>query len=66
MLSKDDSLYDITQALHYAKEHLIGAVGMDLDPAIGSKYQVIQRAIQLWRMLESQILSKRNLLEKLL
>ncbi|HEY9384061.1 MAG TPA: PDC sensor domain-containing protein [Gemmatimonadales bacterium] len=33
--TKADPVFDITQALHDAAGHLIGAVGMDLKPAAG-------------------------------
>jgi hypothetical protein len=34
--TKADPVYDITQALHDAAGHLIGAVGMDLKPRHGA------------------------------
>ena len=61
--SREDPVYDITQALHDAQGHLVGAVGMDLKPEIGTRDEVMARAAALLRELEAQIPSKSWLLE---
>jgi hypothetical protein len=59
-----DPVYDITQALHDAAGHLIGAAGMDLKPEAGpTRAAVLARAGALLRALEAQIPSKAKLLE---
>lgn len=62
--SKADPVYDITQALHDATHHLIGAAGMDRRPQTGpTRAAVVKRARELLRALEAQIPSKARLLE---
>lgn len=60
----EDPLYDITQALHDSHGNLIGAVGMDLRPAIGSRDQVVERAKELLRELQTRIPSKEWVTER--
>ena len=61
--TKDDPVYDITQALHDSAGNLIGAVGMDLEPAPGQdRAAMVARAQALLRELEAQIPSKQKLL----
>lgn len=51
-----DPIYDITQALHDASGHLIGAVGMDIaPPKAGGEAAALSRARRLLRELEGQI-----------
>ncbi len=61
--TKADPVYDITQALHDARGHLIGAVGMDLKPTIGPRAAVVARALALLHEFEPRIPSKAALLE---
>ena len=61
--TKADPVYDITQALHDAAGTLIGAAGMDLQPAVGNRAAAIARAAALLRELESLIPSKAALTE---
>lgn len=61
--SKDDPVYDITQALHDRSGHLIGAVGMDLKPSIGDRDAVVKRAAELLHELERRIPSKARLMQ---
>ncbi|MEJ2144800.1 MAG: hypothetical protein P8020_06640 [Acidobacteriota bacterium] len=56
--SNEDPIYDITQALHDSSGNLIGAVGMDLKPDIGSRDAVVAHARQLLNELEAKIPSK--------
>ena len=61
--TKDDPVYDITQALHDSAGNLIGAVGMDLQPEPGrDRAAMVARARALLRELEAQIPSKQKLL----
>jgi hypothetical protein len=63
--TKEDPVYDITQALHDAGGHLIGAVGMDLTPTKGeAKAEAAAHALSLLRVLEAQIVSREKLLER--
>ena len=65
--TKDDPVYDITQALHDASGRLIGAVGMDLKPTAGpTREAVVARARELLRDLEAQIASKARLMERVM
>jgi hypothetical protein len=59
--SKDDPVYDITQALHDVSGKLIGAVGMDIDPAGRSRKAVVAQAEVVLREMESLISSKEAL-----
>jgi hypothetical protein len=62
--TKDDPVYDITQALHDHTGTLIGAVGMDLAPAPGQDHAaMVARARTLLRELEARIPSKERLLQ---
>ncbi|MHB8652868.1 MAG: PDC sensor domain-containing protein [Terriglobia bacterium] len=61
--SKDDPVYDITQALHDASGQLIGAVGMDIVPADRDREAVIVQAQIVRREMERLIPSKEKLLE---
>jgi hypothetical protein len=62
--TKDDPVYDITQALHDHTGTLIGAVGMDLAPAPGQdRAAMVARARALLRELEARIPSKERLLQ---
>jgi hypothetical protein len=62
--TKDDPVYDITQALHDTAGNLIGAVGMDIKPGPDQDRQaVVTRALALLHELEAQIPSKQRLLE---
>ena len=63
--SKDDPVYDITQALHDSTGRLIGAVGMDIKPSAGAdRAAVVARAKALLKELEARIPSKEKLSEK--
>jgi hypothetical protein len=63
--SKDDPVYDITQALHDSAGRLIGAVGMDIKPSAGpDRAAVVARAKALLQELEAQIPSKEKLYER--
>lgn len=63
--SKDDPVYDITQALHDSAGRLIGAVGMDIKPnAAPDRAGVLARAKALLQELEAQIPSKEKLFER--
>jgi len=60
--TKEDPIYDITQALHDASGHLIGAVGMDIaPPSSGGGPAAVARARVLLRELEAQIPSRQRL-----
>lgn len=61
--SKDDPVYDITQALHNASGKLIGAVGMDIAPAGRSRAAVVAQARAVLAEMERAIPSKGKLLE---
>ena len=62
--TKEDPVYDITQPLHDAAGHLIGAVGMDIRPDAGpTRLAVITLAGELRRALEALIPSKAWLVE---
>jgi hypothetical protein len=62
--TKEDPVYDITQALHDSAGSLIGAVGMDLRPAPGeNRAAVVAQALALLHELEAMIPSKRKLME---
>jgi hypothetical protein len=61
--SKDDPVYDITQALHDASGQLIGAVGMDIAPAGRGRVAVVAQAAAVLREMERSIPSKEKLLE---
>ena len=62
--TKDDPVYDITQALHDTTGRLIGAVGMDIRPAAGQdSVAVLRVARDLLRELEASIPSKRWLFQ---
>jgi hypothetical protein len=63
--TKDDPVYDITQALHDASGRLIGAVGMDIPPRGQSRDAVVALAATLLHELESRISSKASLLTPL-
>jgi hypothetical protein len=61
--TKDDPVYDITQALHDSAGTLIGAVGMDLKPAPGKdRAAMVAQARAILRELEARIPSKQKLL----
>src|SRR5262245_40236845 len=63
--SKEDPVYDITQALHDASGNLVGAVGMDIKPSAGKdRAAVVAVARELLRELEAQIPSKAKLVER--
>ena len=54
--TKEDPVYDITQALHDQSGRLIGAVGMDIKPvANGDRASALARANTLLRELEARI-----------
>ncbi len=62
--TRDDPVYDVTQALHDATGRLIGAVGMDIQPSAGQdRAAVLRVAHALLRELEAQIPSKQRLFE---
>ncbi len=62
--TKDDPVYDITQALHDSAGNLIGAVGMDLKPAPGKdRAAMVAQARAILHELEARIPSKQKLLE---
>ena len=62
--TKEDPVYDITQALHDASGNLVGAVGMDIKPSAGKdRAAVVVVAKELLRELEAQIPSKAKLVE---
>jgi hypothetical protein len=61
--TRDDPVYDITQALHDSAGNLIGAVGMDLVPQAGQdRAAMVARARALLHELEALIPSKQKLL----
>lgn len=60
--SKDDPVYDITQALHDASGRLIGAVGMDIAPAGRNRGAVVTQAVSVLREMEKLIPSREGLL----
>jgi len=61
--TREDPVYDITQALHDSAGRLIGAVGMDLRPAPGQdRAAMVARARAILRELEAAIPSKAELL----
>lgn len=60
--SKDDPVYDITQAIHDASGKLIGAVGMDIDPAGRARKAVVAQAEAVRKEMETLIPSKEKLL----
>lgn len=60
--SKDDPVYDITQAIHDASGKLIGAVGMDIAPAGRDRKAVVAQAQAVRREMERLIPSKEKLL----
>jgi len=63
--SKNDPVYDITQALHDSAGRLIGAVGMDIKPSAGpDRAAVVARAKTLLQELEAEIPSKEKLYER--
>jgi hypothetical protein len=62
--TREDPVYDITQALCDSAGRLIGAVGMDLKPATGQvRATVLARARAILRELEAAIPSKARLLQ---
>jgi hypothetical protein len=62
--TKNDPVYDITQALHDTTGALIGAAGMDLKPQAGQdRAAMVARARALLRELETQIPSVQKLEE---
>ena len=61
--TKNDPVYNITQALHDASGRLIGAVGMDIAPAHRSPQAVIAQAMTVLREMEQLIPSKEKLYE---
>jgi hypothetical protein len=62
MPTKDDPVYDITQALHDASGRLIGAVGMDIAPTGRGRKAVVAQAKAVLREMERLIPSKEKLL----
>ena len=60
--TRNDPVYDITQALHDGSGALIGAVGMDIAPAGRSREAVLSQAGEILRELENMISSKEQLL----
>jgi Peptidase propeptide and YPEB domain len=62
--SQADPIYDITQALHDAGGHLIGAVGMDIEPGTIDRAAVVALAQSVLRELEAQIPSQQRLFER--
>jgi hypothetical protein len=63
--TKEDPVYDITQALHDASGNLIGAVGMDIKPSAGKdRAAIVAVARDLLRELEAQIPSRGKLVER--
>lgn len=60
--TKNDPVYDITQALHDASGRLIGAVGMDIAPAGRSRKAVVGQAEAVLQEMERLIPSKEKLL----
>ncbi|HEV2425666.1 MAG TPA: PDC sensor domain-containing protein [Terriglobia bacterium] len=60
--SKDDPVYDITQAIHDASGKLIGAVGMDIAPAGRGRKAVVAQAEAVRKEMERLIPSKAKLL----
>ncbi len=60
--SKDDPVYDITQAIHDASGKLIGAVGMDIAPAGRDRKTVVAQAEAVRKEMERLIPSKEELL----
>ncbi len=63
--TKDDPVYDITQALHDSAGRLIGAVGMDIPPRSKTRAEIVALSRTLLRDLEAQIPSKASLLSPL-
>lgn len=61
--SKNDPVYDITEALHDASGKLIGAVGMDIAPAGRNRAAVVAQARAVLAEMERLIPSKEKLLE---
>ena len=62
--TRDDPVYDITQALHDATGRLIGAVGMDIKPMAGQdRAAALVVARRLLRELEARIPSMHRLFE---
>jgi hypothetical protein len=62
--TRDDPVYDITQALHDVAGKLIGAAGMDIAPQRGeTPAAVLQRAHAILLEVEARIQSKEALLE---
>jgi hypothetical protein len=61
--SKEDPVYDVTLPLHDAGGHLIGAVGMDIDPAGLDRSEVLKLARQVLAGIETGIPSKGRLFE---
>jgi len=62
--TRDDPVYDITQALHDATGRLIGAVGMDIKPMAGQdRAAALAVARGLLRELEARIPSMHRLFE---
>jgi hypothetical protein len=62
--TRDDPVYDITQALHDTTGRLIGAVGMDITPAAAQdSVAVLMVARALLRELEASIPSKQFLFQ---
>ncbi|MEJ2051290.1 MAG: PDC sensor domain-containing protein [Calditrichota bacterium] len=62
--TKEDPIYDITQALHDSSGNLIGAVGMDLVPQPGQERDaVVAGALKILQDLEARIPSKSQLFE---
>ena len=63
--SRNDPIYDITQALHDPAGIVIGAAGMDLKPEPGaSREATLRHARNLLAELESRIASKEELLAR--
>jgi hypothetical protein len=63
--SKEDPVYDITQALHDKSGKLIGAVGLDITPVAGrDRAATVAQAKAFLQELEAQIPSKEKLFER--
>lgn len=62
--SDADPVYDITQALHDAGGHLIGAVGVDIEPGAMDRGTVLALARRVLSELEAQIPSQQRLFER--
>lgn len=60
--SKEDPVYDITQALHDASGKLIGAIGIDIAPAGRDRKAVVAQARAVRSEIERLIPSKEKLL----